>query len=55
MSETKTKTKPDAFISALSKIATASPASSRAAIQAANATKPSLHTRFVLDPAKARA
>ena len=39
-----------AFSIALSKIATASAASSRAAIEAAQATKPSLHTRFVHDP-----
>ena len=37
-----------AFRSNLSKIASASSASSRAAIEAAKATKPSLHTRFVL-------
>lgn len=43
------------FTDALKKIATASVASSRAAIQASKATKPSLHTRFVYDPAKGRA
>ena len=43
-----------AFTDALSKIATAGAASSRIAIQAAQATKPLLHTRFVLRPAKAR-
>lgn len=45
----------DAFTAALSKIATAGAASSRAAIEASKATKPSLHTRFVHDPAKDRA
>lgn len=44
----------EAFTSALRKIVTASPASSRAAVEAAQATKPSLHTRFVLDPVKGR-
>jgi len=43
------------FESALKKIATAGSASSRAAIEAAKATKPSRHTRFVYDPAKGRA
>jgi len=43
------------FAKALSKIATADAASSRAAIEASKATKPSLHTRFVHDPAKDRA
>jgi hypothetical protein len=42
------------FATALKKIATADAASSRAAIQASKATKPSLHTRFVHDPAKDR-
>jgi hypothetical protein len=42
------------FRNALSKIAKADTASSRAAIQASKATKPSLHTRFVYDPAKGR-
>ena len=37
---------------ALKKIATASVASSRAAIQEAQATKPSLHTRFAYSPAE---
>lgn len=49
-SETRTN---QVFTDALRKIAAASPASSRAAIEAAQATKPSLHTRFVLDPSKA--
>lgn len=40
------------FSDALRKIATAGAASSRAAIEAAKATKPSRHTRFVYDPAK---
>lgn len=44
----------DAFSSALRKIATASSASSRAAIEASKATKPSRHTRFVYSPAKGR-
>ncbi len=43
------------FAKALSKIATADAASSRAAIEASKATKPSLHTRFFLGPAKGRA
>ncbi len=43
------------FAKALSKIGTADAASSRGAIQAAKATKPSLHTRFVHDPVKDRA
>jgi hypothetical protein len=42
------------FTDALRKIATAGAASSRVAIQAAKATKPSLHTRFVYGPAKDR-
>jgi hypothetical protein len=45
----------DRFSNALSKIAKADAASSRAAIEAAKATKPSRHTRFVYDPAKGRA
>jgi len=49
------ETKERAFTSALKKIATANAASSRAAIEASKATKPSLHTRFVYDPAKDRA
>jgi len=44
-----------AFTSALAKVASATPASSRAAIEASKATKPSLHTRFVYAPAKGRA
>lgn len=40
------------YAKALRKIATADAASSRAAIQASKATKPSLHTRFVHDPAE---
>ena len=44
----------DKFTSALRKVATAGAASSRAAIQASKATKPSLHTRFVYGPAKGR-
>jgi len=43
------------FSSALAKIATADSASSRAAVESANATKPSLHTKFVYVPAKRRA
>jgi len=43
------------FTEALRKIASTDAASSRAAIQASKATKPSLHTRFVFDPAKGRA
>jgi hypothetical protein len=42
------------FTDALKKIATAGAASSRDAIQASKATKPSLHTRFVYDRAKGR-
>jgi hypothetical protein len=42
------------FTDALRKIATADTASSRAAIEAAKSTKPSLHARFVYDPAKGR-
>lgn len=42
------------FTSALEKIASAGSVSSRAAIQASKATKPSLHTRFVYTPAKDR-
>jgi hypothetical protein len=42
----------DAFQEALKKIATSDPASSRAAVEASKSTKPSLHTRFVLDHAK---
>ena len=42
------------FTDALKKIATAGAVSSRAAIQASKATKPSLHTRFVYDRAKGR-
>ena len=45
----------DPFAQALCKIATADAASSRAAVEASKATKPSLHTRFVHDPAKGRA
>lgn len=44
----------DLFTSALRKVVRSSSASSRAAIQASKATKPSLHTRFVYDPAKGR-
>jgi hypothetical protein len=54
-SESKSSPNEDRFSSALSKIAKADAASSRAAIQASKATKPSLHTRFVYDPAKDRA
>lgn len=43
------------FTEAMKKIATAGAASSRDAIQASKATKPSLHTRFVYDRAKGRA
>jgi hypothetical protein len=56
--ESNEKTAPsqtDAFTAALSKIAKSSAASSRAAIEASKATKPSRHTRFVYDPAKGRA
>jgi len=45
----------DTFQSALAKIAKASAASSRAAIEASKSTKPSPHTRFVYSPAKDRA
>lgn len=56
MSQTPAKSENDGgFEAALKKIATASSASSRAAIEAAKSTKPSLHTRFVYDPAKGRA
>jgi len=40
------------FSKVLQKIVTASNASAHAAIEAAKATKPSRHTRFVYDPAK---
>jgi hypothetical protein len=43
------------FGKALGKIAKADAVSSRDAIQASKATKPSLHTRFVYSPAKDRA
>ncbi len=43
------------FAKALSKIAMADAASSRAAIEASKATKPSLHTRFFHVPSKGRA
>ena len=42
------------FQKALTKIAQASAVSSRDAIQASKAAKPSLHTRFVYGPAKGR-
>jgi hypothetical protein len=45
----------DAFRSALEKVAKASAASSRAAIEASKLTKPSRHTRFVYNPSKGRA
>jgi hypothetical protein len=44
----------DAFTDALKKVANAGAVSSRAAIQASKATKPSRHTRFVYNPAKGR-
>jgi hypothetical protein len=44
-----------AFSDALKKIANAGAASSRAAIEASKATKPSRHTRFVYSPSKGRA
>ena len=44
----------DAFSNALKNVATAGAASSRAAIEASKATKPSRHTRFVYTPAKGR-
>lgn len=44
-----------AFTNALRKVVTTDAASSRAATQASKATKPSLHKRFVYDPAKDRA
>jgi len=44
----------DRFASALKRVVSSSSASSRAAIQASKATKPSLHTRFVYTPAKDR-
>lgn len=49
-----TSGKQGTFDVALAKIASASAASSHAAIQASKATRPSLHTRFVYDPAKGR-
>jgi hypothetical protein len=52
--EPKSDQKNNAFTDALRKIATTGAASSHAAIQAAKATKPSRHTRFVYDPAKGR-
>lgn len=52
MSDSQPKTKPElAFTVALRKITTAGVASSRDAIQASKATKPSLHKRFVYGPA----
>jgi len=42
------------FTVALRQIATASPVASRVAVEQAQATKPSLHTRFVSDRAKGR-
>jgi hypothetical protein len=45
----------DEFTTALRKIAKAGAASSRDAIEASKATKPSRHTRFVYTPAKGRA
>jgi hypothetical protein len=53
--EPKFEREDDRFSVALSKIAKADAASSRAAIEAAKATKPSRHTRFVYDPARGRA
>lgn len=53
--ETHTSNDTHPFAKALSKIATADAASSRAAIEASKATKPSLHTRFVYSPVKGRA
>ena len=53
--EPKSDPQDNAFSDALRKIATAGGASSRAAIEAAKATKPSRHTRFVYSPAKDRA
>lgn len=47
--------KQDAFTAALKKIVASDAASSRVAVQASKATKPSLHTRFVYDPSKGRA
>ena len=41
-----------AFNKALSTVAKAGEVSSRVAIEAAQSTKPSLHTRFSLNPAK---
>jgi hypothetical protein len=43
------------FVDALKKVSNVGAVSSRAAIQAAKATKPSRHTRFVYGPAKDRA
>lgn len=45
----------DRFTDALRRVVSASPASSRAAIEASKLTKPSRHTRFVYAPAKDRA
>jgi hypothetical protein len=42
------------FTDALRKVVSSTLASSRAAIEAAKSTKPSLHTRFVYSPAKDR-
>jgi len=53
--KTDESTRREDFTEALKKIATAGAASSRDAIQASKATKPSLHTRFVYDRAKGRA
>jgi hypothetical protein len=43
------------FTSALSQVLSASPSVVRAAVAASKSTKPSLHTRFVYDPAKGHA
>jgi hypothetical protein len=46
--------KDQTFADALRKVATASPSASRSAIDDSKSTKPSLHKRFVYDPAAAR-
>jgi hypothetical protein len=44
----------DQFMEALTKIVRADPVASRAAIDDAKSTKPSLHKRFVYSPAEGR-
>ena len=52
MQKNNSQSSKSAFIDGLRKIAKANEASSHAAIEASKATKPSLHTRFVYNPAK---